>query len=404
MFSLTRRPWVAFLLGLTVLAWIRPVARAQVWSNPGITLPQLNGLGSSLAVNPYGGLGNYGGAAALASLYANPYGAAGLANGAYGGYGTGYGQSPYGTYYEDPNGAILRGGAQVTDSQGRFLLYQQQAYWYREQVRSQRIANDRKRFDEALYEREKTPTAEDNRRRAQLQSAQRARTAPPVTEIWSGKSLNDLLVDLQKHPINGVATEDGNLPKSLDEDGLKHINVAKGAAGIGLLKNEGQLHWPVALAGSDYARLRERLGSLAQDAVRQAQFNARVDAGTIRQMVLELDGIRRQLRTEGQSLSASEYIESKGFLDHFADAIGTLRQTDIGNYFSGQYALKVNTVANLVKYMTEQGLQFAPALPGDRGAYLALHQALAAYGQSRQLQTAERKPSTPAEDSKGGTY
>jgi hypothetical protein len=365
-------------------------------------LPQINNPGAVGTANPYAGLGNYGSASTLGALSANPYGTGGLGNGSYGGYGSGYGQNPYGGYSEDPNGAVLKGGAQATDSQARFLLYQQQAYWLREQVRTQRIANERKRFDEWFYEREKTPTAEENRHRAQLQSAQRARNAPPLTEIWSGKSLNDILVDLQKHRVSGVSAVGGNLPSSLDEDGLQHINVTRGAGSIGLLKNEGQLQWPVALTGSDYARVRERLAVLAQGAIRQAEFNARVDAGTIRRIDLDLDKLRQQLRADGQSLSASEYIEAKRFLDHFADALRALRQTDVGNYFTGQYALKVNTVAELVRYMTEQGLQFAPALPGDRAAYLALHRALAAYGQSRQLQTAERK-SSPSADSKG-TY
>jgi hypothetical protein len=158
----------------------------------------------------------------------------------------------------------------------------------------------------------------------------------------------------------------------------------------------------MALAGSDYAKPRERLAALAQDAVRQAEFNTRVDAGTLQQMTRELDNLRQRLRTDSRSLSAAEYIEAKSFLGHFGDAVSALRQADVGNYLTDQYALKVNTVAELVRYMTEQGLQFAPALPGDRGAYLVLHQALATYGQPRQLQTAERK-SPPSGDSKG-TY
>ncbi len=399
------RPWVTCLLGLAALAVTGSVVRGQTPMRSRLTQQQFDNLAAlsrlymptgAFGVNPDVGLGIHGGTGllggSLANLYANPSGAGTPANNPYGS----------GTGYEDPNGAILWGGAQTIDSLGRFLVNQQQAYLLREQVRTLRVANARKRFDELLYERENTPTAEEQRRRLQLQSAQRARNHPPVTEIWSGKSLNDILVDLQRQPVSGVSADRSTLPGLLDEAGLRQINVTNGTGSVGLLKNEGRLQWPVALAGSDYAKPRERLTALAQTAVGQAKANARVDAGTIQQMTGELDKLHRQLRTNGRSLSASEYIEAKRFLSHFDDAVIALQQTDGGNYLSGKYALKVKTVAELVKYMTEQGLRFAPALPGDRGAYVVLHQALATYGQSRQSQTIERK-SLPSGDSKG-TY
>jgi hypothetical protein len=40
--------------------------------------------------------------------------------------------------------------------------------------------------------------------------------------------------------------------------------------------------------------------------------------------------------------------------------------------------------------MTQQGLQFAPAVAGDQAAYGALHQALANYDMAAQAQTASR--------------
>src|SRR5438309_995503 len=113
MSRLTRRPWAACLLGLAALAFTRPGACAQSPLLTAAYLRQLNGLGAAMAFNPLAGLGGVGGAASLAGLYGSPYGAGGLANGLSGG-----GNNPYGSYYEDPNGAYLRGGAQVITSQG----------------------------------------------------------------------------------------------------------------------------------------------------------------------------------------------------------------------------------------------------------------------------------------------
>jgi hypothetical protein len=389
MLGLTRRPWLAGVLGLTALAFTGPGVRGQTPLRSGLTQQQFNNVAAlsrlSMSIggfgfNPYAGLGNSAGAAlygsSLANLSANPYAAGSQAG------------SPYGSYYEDPNGAYLRGSAQVIDSQGRIMVNQQQAFLLREQVGSQRVATARKVFDENLYERQMTPTAEEERRRLLAQSVQRARNHPPVTEIWSGKSLNDLLADLQTQPVGKISADHDALPISLD--GLRHINFAKGAGSIALLKNEGRLHWPVALTGSDYAGDRDGLTALAQDAVRQAEFNSRVDAGTIRQLTDGLNKLRQQLRKAVSDLAPAEYIEAKNFINAFDDAVTALRQKDAGTHLAGRDLLKATSMAELVKYMTEHGLRFAPALPGDTDAYLALHKAFASYGQPASMETAAR--------------
>jgi hypothetical protein len=226
------------------------------------------------------------------------------------------------------------------------MVNTEQAYSAREQVRSERIANRRKIFDEYLYEREKTPTPEDERQRHQLEQLNRSRTNPPLTEIWSGKALNDILADLRKLPTKAPAAgELVNLQRlPLDEDGLKHINVTRGGGNIALLKNEGRLNWSGALDGAEYKEQRERVNSLAQAAVRQAEFNGRVDLGTITQLSNDVDSLQRQLRKNSGDLPFAVYAEAKTFLSNLDDAISALRQPDVGNYFTGKFALKANTV------------------------------------------------------------
>ena len=87
----------------------------------------------------------------------------------------------------------------------------------------------------------------------------------------------------------------------------------------------------------------------------------------------------------------TQYIEASRFLSNFDDALKVLSQPDAGDYFTAKYTAQGRTVAELVKHMTAQGLTFAPAIPGDGPAYLALHRALVAYdvsGQARMM-TAE---------------
>jgi hypothetical protein len=72
--------------------------------------------------------------------------------------------------------------------------------------------------------------------------------------------------------------------------------VTQGGGNIALLKNEGRLNWSGALGGAEYKQQRERINSLAQAAVRQAEFNGRVDPGTITQLSADVDSLQRQLR------------------------------------------------------------------------------------------------------------
>jgi hypothetical protein len=126
-----------------------------------------------LGFNPYSGFGNLGYFASTmgsygspyASMYANPYSMAGLGGNMYGASSASYGAPSTSSY--DPFAGYLSGGASAINGEGRFERSQQQGSLLQEQVRGEQAANRRKVFDENLYEREKTPTAEDERQKSQ---------------------------------------------------------------------------------------------------------------------------------------------------------------------------------------------------------------------------------------------
>jgi hypothetical protein len=105
----------------------------------------------------------------------------------------------------------------------------------------------------------------------------------------------------------------------------------------------------------------------------------------------DVESLHRQLKKSGGDLPFALYTEAKTFLNNLDDALGALRQRDVGSYFTGKFAIKAKTVPELVEHMTKQGLQFAPAMTGDESAYAALHQALANYDLAAQAQTASRQ-------------
>jgi hypothetical protein len=96
--------------------------------------------------------------------------------------------------------------------------------------------------------------------------------------------------------------------------------------------------------------------------------------------------MRQAIGNKSKDLTPTFYLEARTYLGNLADAARALSQKDVANYFNGKYALSAKTVPELVTQMSELGLQFAPAVPGDEAAYAALHSALAAY------ETAVRSP------------
>ena len=108
--------------------------------------------------------GNYSGSSpqnpngtGFASLFQNPYGAAGSSNGYGGNGGSGYGSNGYGgNYSEDPSGAYLRGAAELMNSQGKWLLSMHQASILKELARQARIETRRKQLEEEDFEQSRT--------------------------------------------------------------------------------------------------------------------------------------------------------------------------------------------------------------------------------------------------------
>lgn len=344
------------------------------------------GMGQAAAA-PYRrmGTGDGGGGGAGGNLMTSPY------QSSYGGGGYNPMYPPYG--YESAVGGFLRGTASIIDAQGQFMVNQQQSNILRQQAMSEKIANRRRVFDNYLYERAMTPTVEQFREEDRLRNLDRSRIDPPVNEIYSAKALNDVLIDLQNLQATTRAT-DPSTRVPINEEMLRQVNVTttKGGGGnLGLLRSGAGANWPIALTSDEFKTERERLTTLAGEAVKQAEFNRRVDANTIRQMLTDVDSLQEQLRRSVATLSANQYMEAKRYLSEWEEALKGLQQPDVGKHFDGAYTLKGKTAAEVVDFMTKNGLRFAPAVPGNEAAYLSLHRALANYDQAVHTVVAEKR-------------
>jgi hypothetical protein len=291
--------------------------------------------------------------------------------------------NPYGLTVRtaDPYGGYMHGIADVIRSQGQFMIDRQQSLLMREQVRTAKLENRKKELEQWLWERQNMPTLEDERERSQKNELRRSRNDPPLTEIWSAKALNDLLSDAKKIQSEGALVSSAPLSGEL----LAKINVTSGKSGgnIGLLK-EGKVLWPLMLRRKAFDQERNQLNRLVAQAIEQAG-RGQVEAETLDQMMRGVSALQRritvQLKTSHEEgiWSPTIYMDARSFLTQFDDALRVLMQPDAANYLTGKYAAKGKTVGELVKYMTDNGLQFAPMTPGNETAYTALHRALATY-------------------------
>jgi hypothetical protein len=311
---------------------------------------------------------------------------AGFAGGGYGG--PGFIQmpqlNPYSATYNLPPGAqqdpyglgtVPRGWALGQEAE----IQLRKARLLNQEVDRSKVDTRRKIYDEWLYERAGTPTlAEDHERSAMLE---RRRAAPgaPLSEVLSGRALNTALDDLTRNPGRNV--KQGSAP--IDPEVLRQINMTSrgGGGSVGVLRPVragAALNWPPALQDPAYQNEVGRLNQRAAEAVMLVWKTGQVDAGTLNDMRDDIRRLRSKVNDRINDLTPSQFIEANRFLNQLSDAVTALAQPDVADTFTDQLAARPRTVPDLVRFMAEKGLKFAPAVGGDEAAYSALYNSLIA--------------------------
>lgn len=280
----------------------------------------------------------------------------------------------FGNYY-GREGGFLIGASSVIDASGQLQVTTQQAKLMQEQTKQEKLRTQRQAFDERRYEQMLTPTLEEERRYSQQQELRRSQNDPPITEIWSGKALNDLLKDLQKLQSHGAYAPTSPLDQSM----LKHINVTNGTTEGGNTKlvREGKTKWPLALRDKSFDKQRGDIDKLLPEAIQQAK-GGEVDEDTLTSLIGAIKKLDKNLRSQVADISSTDYVRAKRYVSELESATKVLQDPNVANYF-GKWSARGNDVAELVKHMTDNGLQFAPAGQGDQSFYTALHRSMATY-------------------------
>src|SRR6266536_3292057 len=178
-----------------------------------------------------------------------------------------YGYPGYPTI-QGPVAGYYNGVANVVSSYGQYSIDVNQARLTNQQVEQEKIRTRRMLADQDRYERSLQPTANQVAARKRAIELQRARNDPPVVEIWSCSTLNDLLaavLDAQnKTGVRGPVV-------ALDTATLLHINVSAGTSRgpVSMLRPDGRLRWPFVLQDDRFATERQKIDQLLPQAVKE---------------------------------------------------------------------------------------------------------------------------------------
>ena len=320
----------------------------------------LGGLGYGRLMG--GGMGGYGlmGAAMMGAGF---------------GYGMGYGMGLYSTQWMlNPYQGYLQGAASITSANAQYRLTIQQAKLLRQDAIRSSLETRRAMIEEADWERAHMPDPEKIRQQALQRELDISRHSPPQTDIWSARSLNALLRHLIEQQGAGVAG-----PKvPLSEDIVKHINVAVGntRGSVGLIKDNANLDWPESLMHGEFKESRERMNSLMKEAYKSVSSGSPPSDATLNDLLDDYREMQKILVANVANLSPNLYIEANRYLGEIKSTIAALKDPNVANQFNKNWEAHARNVPELVQFMREKGLRFAPASQKDRAAYVALHHAL----------------------------
>ncbi len=325
----------------------------------------------------------------LAASYANPnmgYGTLSNNNG------NPYGNNPYGPngygmwgtqWMMNPYQGYLSGAADLTRANADYWQGIAQARLVRQEAIRSSIQTRRAMIEEAEWERQHMPDPEKIRQQTLERELNRARNTPPLQDIWDATALNALLRYLIAQQGQGMKPTN-NVP--LSEDTLDHINLTVGGtrANAGLLRNNAELQWPLPLQRELFKEPREKINSLLRDAYKSAANGTKPDSATISDLRHNHDTLRKTLLSNIDQLTPDEYIDAKRYVNDVDRAIDALKSANVGKFLDGSWKAKAHNVAELVQFMRENGLWFAPATPKDTAAYVSLYNSLASFDRGMQ--------------------
>jgi hypothetical protein len=285
--------------------------------------------------------------------------------------------SPYWGYTYDPYGGLLRGAADLIRAQGDYLILREKAI--QERVNTQNLKRESrfKEIEQRYREQElRIEMREKAAERDRASAFKNALTDPSSTEIQSARALNLLLAEMFKETNPGQGK---SAPISAETLGYINTTCNKTGAGgnAGLLKRD-VVPWSLLLLRKDFAPDRARIEDLL-DQARKEIVKGGAATDTVTGLRKELTKLQARVDKENSAGGKpdwypDDYNQADRSLGALAEAVKILQREDASYHLN---LVQGKTVAEVVQYMKNNGLWFAPATTGGDRHYNILHRALA---------------------------
>jgi aminopeptidase C len=147
------------------------------------------------------------------------------------------------------------------------------------------------------------------------------------------------------------------------------------------LRDGGQVDWPIGLQGKNQKAL-DKLLPEAYTAAAAGKLTPKL----MKQVRTEMATMRQTLRDQCQKeeIDTSSYLQAIEFYNSLESSINALERPDARKQLSGAYSPRARNVQELVDFMTDNGLKFAPSSPGNENAYQVAHDAFVRYARAAQ--------------------
>jgi hypothetical protein len=275
---------------------------------------------------------------------------------------------PYWGYWGSPVADTIR-------AQGEFLIDIQRVNLMQQQLKREKLVTRKLELEHWAWERKFIPRAFEEQKELShdMEIRRLVRDARPA-EIYSAAALNTFLKELFQ--ISDQLSKGDSTP--VEQEWLAHVHVNSGLGNSGLLKAD-KIAWPLLVLGRpDLADDRTEIEHLLADAktaVVARNETPAADLIALRRKVDHLEGrLKGEVRQGGyEDWRPGQYVAALRSLNELKDSLALLEQPDAATYLN---PLKGRTVFELVSYMKNNGLTFAPATRGDERFYSALYYAL----------------------------
>ncbi|HZZ82479.1 MAG TPA: hypothetical protein VFE62_28530 [Gemmataceae bacterium] len=287
--------------------------------------------------------------------------------------------NPYGSggFYGNAGGQLI-GSAAVMQSYGDVIKDQETARIQREQANQAKLDTKKKAFDLMMYEKANTPTYTEELTADQAQILTRVMNFPVKSEINDGKSLNIMLPYLQS--LSTAGTQGPPVP--ISQSIVNQLNISgSGTSSVGMLRDGGQVEWPIALMG-DHQKKLDKLLPQAYSAAATGKLTPKI----MKEVRTELKAMRQTMRDQLQKdeIETSSYLQGIEFYNSLESSVNALEKPDARKQLAGAYSPRARNVQELVDFMSDNGVKFAPATPGNENAYKVVHDAFVRYARAAQ--------------------